>query len=153
MDKDGEHWVVDEKAATSRKDAYDSLKTFCFEISAKVNKDGLGWLYQKDNETTHYALIYPSSTDGFETLDKVEILIIPKRKIVEMLFDAGIAGPKDASEMLEGGRFDSLGRQYCRINDCIKLMTSYQLAEEPTNALIDRGVLRRLAVAKIKEGE
>lgn len=152
MYKDNICWVVDEKAATSRNDAYTKLRTFCFEIAAPNNLDGIGWLYQEDKETTHYALIYPKSEDGFITLDSVEILFVPKRTILELLFNEGIAGPRDATELLKNGRFDYLGRRYYYLNDAIKLMTSYQLAEEPTNAIIDRGLLRRISDSSIRIG-
>ena len=146
-----EEFKVDEKAATTKEDAFSKLKTYSFELASVNNPNGLGWLFQEGIETTHYALVYPQSDDDFNTLDAVEIFIIPKKSILDFLWEKGISSKKDAEDTLKyQGRYDSIGRLRCRLDDSVSLVQSFQLAEEPICAIIDRGVLRRMSWKVIK---
>ena len=142
---------VDEKAATTKEDAFSKLPTYSFELASANNPDGKGWVFQEGLETTHYALVYPQSDDDFKTLSAVEIFIIPKQSILDFLWEKGISSKRDAEDTLEyQGRYDSIGRLRCRIDDSLSLVQSFQLAEEPICAIIDRGILRRMAWKVIK---
>ena len=149
--KNGDDWIkVDEKAATTKPTAYTSLLTFCFEISSDNNPDSFGWLFKPDSETTHYAIIFPLSSDNFETLDEAEIMIIRKQSILDLLWDFGIGSKRDAVEIIKNSdHYDDLGRKYYWLNDVCKLAHSLQLPEQPLNVIVDRGVLRRMAAKVI----
>lgn len=147
----GSEMRVDEKAATSREDAYEGLPTYSFEITTNNNKNGEGWLFHSDSMTTHYMLIFPQTSDGFETIEAAELMLVAKDDVLELLADAGIFSRKDAEELMKyNGVVANNGRKYCRINDAVKLVHSLQLKEQPLNAVIDRGVLRRMAVKVIR---
>ena len=146
MIADGKRMVVDEKAATSMTNSYKYLKTFSFELWSNNNIDGIGWLYNKNLDTTHYALIYAESYDDFNTMKNTEIIIIKKDVIVKLLDSVGIHSPKDAMNLLNAkGKPDFKGRPCYIINDNVKLMRSNQLYECPTNAIVSRNFLREHA--------
>ena len=148
---DEDNWMkVDEKAATTRPTAYNTLLTFCFEVSADNNPDGTGWLFKPDSETTHFAIIYPLSHDNYKTLEAAEIFFIEKQAVLDYLWDLGIGRKEDVLDIINNSdSYDRSGRRFWYINDATKIAQSLQLAERPVNIIIDRGVLRRMAAKVI----
>lgn len=86
FEKENKKIFVDEKAAT--KYLNKNLKTFSFELVSENNPNRIGWLLNKDNITTHYAIIYPKSKiNNLEHLDYLEWILISKERILNILYN------------------------------------------------------------------
>lgn len=86
FEKENKKIFVDEKAST--KYLNKNLKTFSFELISENNPNRKGWLLNKDNITTHYAIIYPKSkTNDLKHLDCLEWILISKERILNILYN------------------------------------------------------------------
>ncbi len=144
---------VDEKSATSH--LCKELKTFAFEISAKSNVNGSGWLFGDTKKTTAYALVYPrADVDNVFATNSVEIIFVSRKAVLNYLNSVGIDSPQKAKSMLNGGVVlrNPDGSIYKKYVDCgnVRIVESSWLREQPVNVLIQRNELRQMAFLILK---
>lgn len=157
LNKNGEVYIIDEKNATSYKNAYEDLQTFSFEIYSNNNPNGIGWLLNSDNKNTHYNLIFMKQNENEKRIDAAEILMIEKEKILNMV--QKYFKVKDNNKIIDKAMelLDKKGH-YVKNNKRemlvfktpqFSIVESLHLREQPINIIIQRDTLRAIATQKI----
>lgn len=145
LSKDGQQWLVDEKAAITRLDG--NLKTFCFELYCEKNYNSYGWLINPSSITTHYSLVYPHSVLGeIDNLDDIQIIIIEKEKVksfvLGLLHSHNIHFNTIKWIMSQQSAYHGRHSLWlCR--DCKIVYSEYIYPEQPINAIVSKDWLIR----------
>ena len=150
---------VDEKAAT--KYLNKNLKTFSFELVSENNPNRIGWLLNKNNITTHYAIIYPKSKENnLRKLDSLEWILISKKRILNILYNNTIfddalnniysdiyLNKKTNRHDIYISCYDKISKKYLKL----KMVWSKNIfPERPVNILFDKDDLIKISDKYIK---
>ena len=148
-DDQGEHLVVDEKAALHY--MHTNINTFAFEIF-NTNSGNPGWLYNPNYLTSHYLLAWPHATDTSVPSSDVfcnnEVMLISRKDIHKILADRGLDQEKILdifySYEHEWSRTESFWRK--DFGNGITLYFTKWLKEQPVNVLISKAALKKHAI-------
>lgn len=153
---------VDEKYAINyfNKD----LHTFSFEIYSRNNPNGVGWLLSDHMVTDDYAVLWFRADDQFTTITKYDMCIIPKKAILDLVYEAGfhdemvdeflrywdyIYKLRPDPDYYQRGEGKNL-RRYYDLDFGIKLCQSVGYSEQPINIIIPKEELVRLATYRFR---
>lgn len=146
--KDGEEWLVDEKAAITRLDG--NLQTFAFELYCEKNYNSYGWLINPSSLTTHYSLVYPHSVLGnIYQIDDMQIVLIEKNVVkdyvIAQLHNHNVHFNTIKYIMEQQNSYH--GRHSLFLSkDCKLVYSEYIYPEQPINAIVSKDFLVRNSV-------
>ena len=143
---------VDEKTAAHyvNKD----LPTFAFEVNFLRTNGELtdGWFFDQNKVTDYYLLVWAWATKdkGFSSADitKLDVLIINRQKIIDMLAGYNLTHIEAANTATELRRKDEFGAFQKFADKPFYFFYSPQLAEKPVNIIIKKSMLLQLAIGR-----
>lgn len=147
---EGNEYLVDEKCAVRFFEKNNQLKTYCFEIFCSKNKNGDGWFCNNNFYlTTHYCLFYPIADNrNLDNIEKLDMILIEKSKIWQLLNQLGFSTKEEIIKYFHANKYVTQERDYCNINETVKIVQSKTFSEKPINIIIKREELERLSTKK-----
>lgn len=148
LTKDGQTYLVDEKAAITRLDG--GLRTFVFELYTSNNKNNIGWFVNKNCKNNYYSLIYLTSfANSIQKIDKIERLLLNKGKVLKEVLselDKRNIRFNNILDIMSEIPVASNGKKYLRLNKYMKIVYSLNvIPEKPINVIIDKQYLLSIA--------
>jgi hypothetical protein len=138
---------IDEKVSFSSWGHY--AKYRLVELTNRMNVNEDGWLFAKNHITTHYAFVFVRADDrDLNLLRKVDILIVPKKRLKSYLSDCGVRCPADAARILRYAEANERGYRSAWANGVL-LTQSMCTPEKSMNARVSRSELSRMADRRI----
>lgn len=146
----GEKMFVDEKCAIRFFKRENQLKTYCFELFSKFNKNCDGWFCNNDfYKTTHYCLFYPiANNENLDIVEQLDMILIEKDKLWDIINKLGFKDKESLLDYFNAHKEVSDIRDYCKINNSIKMVQSKTFREKPINIIFNRSKLEELSYKK-----
>lgn len=146
LSKDLEY-LIDEKCAVHFYHRDNQLKTYSFELYSLSNKNTDGWFCNNDFYlTTHYNLFYPiADNKNLDNIEQLDMILVEKKKIWDFINKIGFNDKDEILNYFFKHREKNTERDYCFINNSVKVVQSKTFREKPINIIIKREELENLA--------
>lgn len=145
-----EEFYVDEKCAVRFFEKDRQLKTYSFELFSLGNKNCDGWFCNNNFYlTTHYCLFYPiADNQNLDNVLQLDMILVEKENLWDIVRSFGFNDKEELIEYFHKHKDITPMRDYCNINNTIKLVQSKTFREKPINIIFKREELERLAYKK-----
>ena len=147
LENKGEEYNIDEKATLHYINR--NISTFAFELMNR-SSGAQGWLFNHDYITTHYLLCWPNAEDSYPTskeeFTSSEIMLIKREDLINLLESKGLSESK--IKELVNKYLPQVTREKFQfeLEPGIRLFFTEWLAEKPVNIVINKSILKQIAL-------